>query len=109
MKDIKHPSVKCPKYNASNSSRGHHPRFSGSGNGHRAASNSLPVELCRFELDTESEMNKDIKNVIMCKLYRKYRDGGWIFKAIGAKGMEGNACDYDPIVRVISPALKKDL
>ena len=54
-------------------------------------------------------MNKDIKNVIMCKLYRKYRDGGWIFKAIGAKGMEGNACDYDPIVRVISPALKKDL
>ena len=112
MKDIKHPSVKCVQNtNASNSSRGHHPRFSGSGNSHREerASNSLPVELCRFELDTESEMNKDIKNVIMCKLYRKYRDGGWIFKAIGAKGMEGNACDYDPIVRVISPALKKDL
>ena len=66
----------------------------------RAASNSLPVELCRFELDTECDTNRDVKNVIMCKIYRKYRDGGWIFKAIGAKGMEGNACNYDPIVRL---------
>ncbi len=109
MKDIKHPSVKCVQNpNTSNSSRGHHPRFSRSGKSHKEerASNSLPVELCRFELDTECDMNKDVKNVIMCKIYRKYRDGGWIFKAIGAKGMEGNACNYDPIVRIVSATLK---
>ena len=72
-------------------------------------SNNMPTELCRFELNTDFADNQNVKNVIMCRIYRKYENSGWIFNAIGKNGLNGNAMDYDPIVEEIASILKKEL
>merc|ERR1712146_762247 len=68
-----------------------------------------PVELCRFELNTDDEKNKNVKYVIMCRIYRKCTKSGWIFNAIGVQGNEGDASNYNPIVDSILPILESEL
>ena len=72
-------------------------------------SNNMPTELCRFELNTDFADNQNVKNVIMCRIYRKYENSGWIFNAIGKNGLNGNVIDYAPIVEEIASILKKEL
>ena len=113
MKDIKHPSVKCIDNSNDNSSHGSfgRRRYNARNNNkyENDNSNNMPSELCRFELNTDFADNQNVKNVIMCRIYRKYENSGWIFNAIGKNGLNGNAIDYAPIVEEIASILKKEL
>ena len=98
MKDIKHPSVKCIDNSNDNSSHGSfgRRRYTARNNTKYETENShnISTEVCRVELNTDFADNQNVKNVIMCRIYRKYENSGWIFNAIGKNGLNGNAIDY---------------
>ncbi len=125
MENIKHPSVTCmdnahnnqtlatrnaPTFETVRSyiSKKRSSKFNRNNN-NNLKSIDTPVELCRFELNTDYEKNKDVKNVIMCRIYRKCADSGWVFNAIGVQGNEGDASDYNPIIESIVPILESEL
>ena len=67
------------------------------------------TEICRYSYKEKESVNSQVKNIVMCRVWRPSAGAAWKFEALGSEGSTGHADSYGPIEQKICAELREEV
>ena len=67
------------------------------------------TEICRYSYKEKESVNSQVKNIVMCRVWRPSAGAAWKFEALGSEGSAGHADSYGPIEQKICAELREEV